>query len=320
MSPQQHRTTIRVGGYAPRQSVHSRAVDRFADVVRTRSNGEIEVEIVYNIMDDGRPATDLFELVRSGELTWCYYSTSYLGAAVPELDALEVPFLFGTVDRAHVALDGELGSALAAAVRDRADFEVLGFWDNGLRHLTNSVRPIEGPDDCRGLRIRLQPNRIHEALARSWGMEPVPAELSEGIAMIERGDVDAQENPLANTVAYGVDHAHITLTGHLYGARGLFANPSAMDHLGPAADLVREAAAEAIAFQRGAAADYEDELRQRLAAEGRQIVDPTSDQRAVFAQAAAGVIDDALAAVDPAVLGLLPSGNPEQNRTLKETR
>ena len=60
-------------------------------------------------------------------------------------------------------------------------------------------------------------------------------ELSEGIQMISRLDVDAQENPLANTVAYGVDrvHRHITMTGHLYGARGLFAHRPTWDDFDP---------------------------------------------------------------------------------------
>lgn len=298
--------TVRVGGYAPATSVHSRAVDRFTQAVQVESNGELSVEVLYNIMDQGRPAIDLFDLVRSGDLTWCYYSTSYLTDTVPGLESLEIPFLFAEPGEAHEALDGEYGRLLADAVQAEAGFEVLGFWDNGMRHLTNSVRPVRTPDDCRDLRIRLQPNRIHEALARSWGMDPVPAELSEGIAMIKRGEVNAQENPLANTVAYGVDHSNITMTAHLYGARGLFANHAELEKLGEAATVVREAARQAIEFQRQAAADYEIELRQTLTAAGRHVIDLDGPQRAEFAAAAASVIDQATDTVDPALRSLLP--------------
>ena len=297
--------TIRVGGYAPRDSVHSRAVERFAEDIKTLSNGEVDVEITYNVMDSGKPATALFEMLESGELTWCYYSSSYLGSKVPELNALEVPFLFDTVTDAHAALDGEFGDALSQAVRDRAGYEVLGFWDNGMRHLTNSVRDIRSPKDCEGLRIRLQPNEIHEALASSWGMIPTSAELSAGIEMIKRGDVDAQENPLANTVAYGVDHQHITLTAHLYGARGLFANAAEMDNLGEVADVVRASARAAIEYQRDAAGAYELELRKRLEAEGRTIIELTNDERSEFASAADEVIANSLSTVDPKLRALL---------------
>jgi TRAP-type C4-dicarboxylate transport system substrate-binding protein len=298
--------TIRVGGYAPQDSVHSRAVDTFASEVHALTNGEAEVDIMYNVMDTGKPATALFDMLEAGELTWCYYSSSYLGSRVPELNALEVPFLFDAVGDAHGSLDGEFGSALAAAVRARAGYEVLGFWDNGLRHLTNSARTIRSPEDCKGLRIRLQPNAIHEALTASWGMDPVSAELSAGIEMIKRGDVDAQENPLANTVAYGVDHQHITLSAHLYGARGLFANSDEMSSLGELGNVVRDAATTAIAYQREAAAAYELELRERLEAEGRSIIDLTTDERRAFADAAREVIETARSSIDAELGKLLP--------------
>lgn len=301
MKPQK----IKVGGYAPQESVHSRAVDRFAAEVHERSNGEIEVDILYNVMDAGRPATALFDLLESGELTWCYYSTSYLGSKVAKLNALEIPFLFDTVADAHGALDGEFGDALAEAVRDQVGYEVLGFWDNGLRHLTNTSRSIRSPTDCEGLRIRLQPNEIHEALTASWGMDPVTAELSAGIAMIKRGEVDAQENPLANTVAYGVEHQHITLSAHLYGARGLFANAEALTELGESAEVVRQAARVAIDFQREAAVAYELELRARFEGEGREVIDLTPDERNEFATAAADVISQAYDSIDPEIAALL---------------
>lgn len=299
------RQTIRVGGYAPKDSVHSRAVDRFAEEVDQRSNGELKTEILYNVMDDGRPATALFDMLDAGELTWCYYSSSYLGSQVPELNALEVPFLFDTVTKAHGELDGPFGTALANAVRVQAGYEVLGFWDNGLRHLTNNTRDIRSPKDSAGLRIRLQPNAIHEELTRAWGMDPVTAELSAGIEMIKAGEVDAQENPLANSVAYGVDHRHITLSAHLYGARGLFASPSELEKLGEAADVVRASARAAIDYQREAAAAYEIELRERLEAEGRVIVDLTPAERQDFIDASAEVIESARSNVAPELLDLL---------------
>lgn len=254
------------------------------------------VEVIYNVMDLGRPATDLLGMVANGDLTWCYFSTSYLGSQVSALNALEVPFLFTDLAEAHAALDGDFGAALSEATGSATPYEVLGYWDNGFRHLTNRLRAVRSPGDVAGMRVRLQPNPIHEALIRSWGGVPVPAELSEGIALIASGEVDAQENPLANSAAYGVDHQHITMSGHLYGARGLYANRAQMHSLGPElAGAVRHAARAAIEFQRNAAADYERDLRNRFDAEGRSIVDLTTSERAAFKIAAAGVIEAATA-------------------------
>ena len=176
--------TIRAGGYAPPTSTHSRALDHFKATMHDLVGDEVEVDLLYNVMDAGRPATALFDLLESGELTWFYFSSSYLSH--PLADAIEVPFLFDDLPSAHAALDGEFGQMISEAVlRDRG-IELLGFWDNGFRHLTNAVRPVATPEDCAGMRIRLQPNETHADMVRAWGMEPAMAELSEGIRMIPR--------------------------------------------------------------------------------------------------------------------------------------
>lgn len=298
--------TLKFGGYAPAASSHSRALDRFAEFVRNETGGRIEVEILHNIMDEGRPTIDLLDLVASGELDLCYYSTSYLGSSVPIVDALEIPFLFDTLDEAHSALDGSFGSQISAAIESVRDFKVLGYWDNGFRHLTNGVRPIHTPDDCTGLKIRLQPNLVHSELVQSWGMHPVLVELSEAIRMLESGDVDAQENPLANTVAYGVKHLHLTLTAHLYGARGLFANSDRLQALSKSdSEILRAGARVAILYQRTEAQRYEEELLDSLKAEGRKIVMLSEIERGAFAEAAGLVISRARKTVPSDVLDLL---------------
>ena len=297
---------LRVGGYAPADSVHSRALHHFASFVRDGSSGAVAVDVVDNVMDLQRPIGDLLEMVAAGELTWCYLSTSYLGSTVPAANALEIPFLFDSLTDAHVALDGSMGAAIAAAIARDRGFEVLGYWDNGFRHLTNALRPVRSPGDCAGLTIRLQPNRVHEELARSWGMVPVPAELSEGIQLITSGAVDAQENPLANTVAYGVEHRHITLTAHLYGARALLADRRRLDALdADVARLVRAGAWAAIEFQRVEAERYEQQLRVDLERQGREIVELTAEERAPFADAAAPVIAAARDALPDDVVALV---------------
>ena len=139
------RRKLWIGGYGPRESAHGDGLDAFKRAVEDGTNGEVEVEVTWNIMDEGRPNTDLFDLVEAGEMFMCYFSSSYLGDRVPELNVLETPFLFTDLAAAHRALDGELGQALARAVRARTGFEVLGFWDNGFRHMTNRLRPIRAP-------------------------------------------------------------------------------------------------------------------------------------------------------------------------------
>jgi TRAP-type transport system periplasmic protein len=285
--------TITAGGYAPEDSTHTAALRHLASHLVDELGGTVAIEVVPNIMDQGRPNSDLLDLVESGGLTLCYFSTSYLGRRVPELDALEIPFLFDTLASAHRALDGAFGAWLTAATERRTGFSVLGYWDNGFRHLTNAVRAVHTPQDVAGLRVRLQPNATHEAMIEAWGATAVPVELRRGIEMLMSRDVDAQENPLANTVAYRVDriHPYVTMTGHLYGARGVFASRTALEAL-PArvVEALRGAVASAVAWQRAAAERYESECRTAMEASGVEFVDPTEDEREAFVAATGPVV------------------------------
>ena len=299
-----------IGGYGPQDSTHSQGLAVFRRVVESETKGAVEVRITWNIMEDGRPNTDLFELVEAGDMFLCYFSSSYLGARVHPLNVLETPFLFDSLESAHRALDGELGRALQQAVRASTGFEALGFWDNGFRHMTNRLRPVRTPDDCRGMTVRLQPNVIHEELIRAWGAIPVAVELSRAIEAIVRLEVDAQENPLANTVAYGVNqiHSHVTMTGHLYGARGLFAHRPTLESFSTdLRQIVEGAAATAIAVQRRAAEELEISLRSRMEDDGIEFVDLTDDERNEFILASAPAIALAHRALPEELFGLARS-------------
>jgi TRAP-type C4-dicarboxylate transport system substrate-binding protein len=288
------RLELWIGGYGPEQSAHGRGLATFRDVVEMETDGEIQVRVTWNIMEDGRPNTDLLDLVESGEMFLCYFSSSYLGDRVAALNVLETPFLFRDLDHAHRALDGALGDRLGAEVRSLTGFDVIGFWDNGFRHLTNRKHAVRTPADCVGLTVRVQPNAIHEALIRSWGATPVAAELSDGIRMIKAMEVDAQENPLANTIAYGVDgvHGHVTMTGHLYGARGLWAHRETLESLPEELrEVVRRAGAVAIDVQRGEAAARETGYRARMEARGIRFVDLSAHEVDEFRRASFPAVD-----------------------------
>jgi TRAP-type transport system periplasmic protein len=299
---------VRLGGYAPAGSTHGQALDRIAAGLRAGLGDQVTVEIDYNILDSGRPAQALLEDVEAGATTLCFFSSSYLADRVPELGIIDLPYVFGSLEHAHSALDGALGAALSERTRQRTGLLPLGYWDNGFRHISNRHRDIRVPEDCRGLRVRLQPNWAHEQFFRALGTEPVCNDLREGIAMLESGELDAQENPFANFVAYGIDklHPYVTLTGHVYGARGVYASAQQLrDWPDDARDVLAGAVSAAIAQQRAAAARGEVELRDRLAASGTRIVALTDDEVAAFREVAAPVLTHARARIDDELWGLL---------------
>ena len=287
---------IRIGGYSPPDTSHSRAMVLFREKMAERLGEDARIDIFWNVMDFGYAAPDLLALVECGLLSMCYFSTSYLADRVPELGIVDLPFLFEDSAHASGALDGALGAHLTERIEARTGYRNLGFWDNGFRHLSNSVRDVRTPGDCRGLWVRLQPNETHVRTFALLGAEPVPVELREGIAMIESGEVNAQENPLANTATYGVAkyQKHITMSGHFYGARALLAHRESFDAW-PARvrEAVRAAIGCAIASQREAARAGERAIRRKLEEEGVRFVDLTSGERAAFAEATAPVRTDA---------------------------
>lgn len=106
--------------------------------------------------------------------------------AVPEFKLLELPFVVSDRNAVNRALDGELGGYLKRRVRDTLPFRVLGFWDNGFRHFSNSVRPIRAPADCRGIRIRTQMSELHGEVFRTLGFEPIAADIKKLVEEIGR--------------------------------------------------------------------------------------------------------------------------------------
>lgn len=284
---------LRLSGYSPARSTHGKALDRIAQEFRDRCGDGVTIETDYNIMDRGRPAQALFEDVEEGRTTLCFFSTSYLVGRVPEMGIIDLPFMFSSLGEAHAALDGALGAALSDFTRQATALVPLGYWDNGFRHISNRSREIRSPADCRGLKIRLQPNWIHEEFFRALGAEPTCTDLSDGIAMLKSGELDAQENPLANVVAYGLEqvHKHITLTAHVYGARGVYASARQLERWPEEARaILADAVAAAITQQRAAGERAELELQESLTKGGTVILELGEDERAAFRAVAAPVV------------------------------
>src|SRR5689334_18342652 len=220
---------IRVAGYQDEASVHTRAMRVMVGAALGGATDLLRIDFVPDIAARGRKVADLLDLVRCGEVDLCYFSSSYLAARVPALGALDVPFCFAERADTCARLAGALGSILAREVAARTEYEVLGFWDNGMRNLSNRTRPIRTPADCDGLRIRTLPNAAYHATFRAIGMEPVTIDVGDMVQAIARGEVEAQENPLANIRLFGLHRYHpfVTMTGHFHGIALVLCNAAA---------------------------------------------------------------------------------------------
>lgn len=292
---------IRFGGYQPERSVHTRAARLLGESLARTLGPRIEFQLTPEITRSGRQAADLLDMTEAGELELCYFASSYLTGRVPELGILDMPFPGTDRVRMWARLDGAAGQRLQEAVAARTGFSVLGFWDNGIRHISNGVRPIRHPRDCAGLSIRTLDNRFHQALFAALGFAPRYLDVKDLGAAVRAGTIDAQENPLTNLVNFDIHKTHrfVSLTGHFHGIALLLANAGAlarMPHDARAAVLA--ACADATAAQRAFAAAEDEACMRLLQADGVVIVAPDRLDHPAFAAAVADVVARETASID----------------------
>jgi tripartite ATP-independent transporter DctP family solute receptor len=287
---------IRMGGYGPASTGFSRALKFIGDRLEAEFGNRVEIKYVWNIMDLGYRAEDILWLVEHGLLTLGYQSSSYLTDRVSELGIVDLPFLFANTQAARAAMDGALGAMLAGKIEEQTNFCILGWFENGFRHISNRVRPLRMPADLTGLTIRVLPSKVQARTFELLGAVPMRMDLTQAIAMITAGSIDAQENPLSNTVTYGVHkfHRFHTLSGHFYISRPIFLHRTAFDAW--PADLqraMRAAVSDAVAFQRELHEEEEDTAREAIAAQGCEIVELSADEHRAFAAAVAPLLAEA---------------------------
>ena len=159
------------------------------------------------------------------------------------------------------------------------------------------------------MKVRLMPGEIHRRSFELMGAVPCPLDLKPGLEAVVSGTVDAQENPLANTVDYGAHkvHRYHTLSAHCYLSRGLYFNRAQFDRWPKSLqDATRAAARDAILAQRELAIEEEHNARKNIEAAGDEVLELSPDARAAFKQAVKPLHDEARRRFGDDVFGLIP--------------
>jgi tripartite ATP-independent transporter DctP family solute receptor len=274
-------------GAAPGNPRHEASV-KFAEAVKAKSAGRIEVQVAPSAQlgDDAAMVTAL----RTGALDMSANSQGAVANAVPEYAAFGMPFLFANTAQAFKVLDGPLGKELGDKSAEKG-LVVLGYWDNGIRHMTNGKRPITRVEDMKGLKMRTPPDTVLVDIMQSLGAEAQQIKFAELYVALQQGVVDGQENPLMNIHAsklYEVQK-HLALTSHMFQMTPFLMSKRSWDRLSEAdRKAVTEAATEATAVQRRLSQESEDKLLAELKAKGMQV---STVDKAAFGKAT-GVVDD----------------------------
>lgn len=269
--------TLRLAGNFPVEHSSSVAMERFAKAVAEKTGGALTVETFPAMQLGG--AKENVDQVRSGVVFGTWIGSAYLSRTVPELEAVSLPFAYPDRETAFRVIDGAAGKVLEEKLAERG-FVPLGWMELGSRNVTNSVRPIETVEDFEGLKIRLQPNETHLATFRAVGANPVSMGISEVYSALQQGVLDGQENPFAIIASRNFNEVQTYLSdsGHFFDYIVLVANKRKFDRLPEDQQhAVREAAAEAIAWQRETAATEDEASRQALI-DGGMTFTPLSDE------------------------------------------
>jgi TRAP-type transport system periplasmic protein len=256
---------------------------RLAQLVRERTGGRVDIRIHHSRqLGDERQVVEGLQL---GTVHLTVTSTGPLGGFVPEMNVLDLPFLFRDAAHAYRVLDGEIG-------RDLLDkFEAVGikglaFWENGFRHITTWKKAIERPADLKGLKIRVMENRVHQAAFRQLGADATPMAWGEVFTSLQQGLLDAQENPIpiVSTFKLYEVQKHLSLTGHVYSPAPVLLSKKTWDRMPlDIQRIVSDTAMEVARVQRQLNRGQEQKQLGELRKQGMSIVE--NPDRAAFREA-----------------------------------
>jgi len=274
-------TTIKIATLLPPGYPPTRAWDFVATRALELSDGRLRFEL--EIPFAGGSEMEALLRVRSGELDMVSLTTYVAGTMLPLAQLLDLPFVFSDRDAAHRLLDGPLGAHILSSFES---FGLCGlaFFENGMRHFTNSLHPIRRPSDMRKMRVRIQDSVVYLALMHALGASPKVIAFNDLYRALQKHEVDAQENPLENTLGARLHEVqrYLSLTAHTYNTQIVLANVERWRAL-PAEDreLIERAFREATVYHRRVAGEDEQralaELRKHL-----EVHDLEPDEREDF--------------------------------------
>ena len=206
--------TLIIAGYQGSDSIHTKSVEYFIDEL----SSDFITNFIMDITNDGDKASSLIEKTQQGEIHASYLLSSYFEKILPEIQILDLPYLFNSRNEAYNSLRSDLFNYIDKKLKNK-NLKLLGFWDNGIRHISSKIKLIKNLSDCKGQVIRTTPSPLHIEIFRKLGFIPKPLDVRDFKLAVEKNDIDAQENPLTNYWNFGVykKQEFVTLTSHIFG-------------------------------------------------------------------------------------------------------
>jgi len=276
-----------------------RAAEVFSKLVAEATNGQVEIQ-VHHAGALGK-IRETLEMAKVGTIDFTLSGTGHVTGHVPELGITVLPYLWKDTDTMFQALDGPFGQYLNERLSAKG-FVVVGWWDNGFRHVSNNSRPIMKVDDMKGLKIRCLPAKVHVAFFKGLGASPTPMGWTELYQALQQGVVDAQENPPA-MVYLGKLHEvqkYYSLTSHVNEPGNVLMSKVVLEKLPKELQVaVKVAAQKATIWQRAANAKDNKAVMKKLTDAGLKINEVPAETKAEFRKIAQSVYPDVVKGFGP---------------------
>jgi len=226
-------TVLKVGYVLPTTSHYGYAVSVLRTEVAKRTDGRYKLEEFPAGQLGGE--REMVEGAQLGTLDLVLTSTGPITNFVPDVGILDIPFLFRDGTHAHHVLDGKIGQDLLAKFPSRGLIG-LSWADQSFRHLTNSKRPVNTPEDARGLKVRTMENPVHILAFKTLGANPTPMAFPEVFGALQQGTIDGQEQAIPGSASTKMSQVqkHLSLTGHFFSPAVFIMSPKAFGELSAA--------------------------------------------------------------------------------------
>jgi tripartite ATP-independent transporter DctP family solute receptor len=249
-SAQVNERTLRFAFQNVAEHPQGRGAARFAELVREKSGGKMNVRL----FPGGQLGGDLptVSALQGGTIDLTVLNAGLLVGIDKQFAVLDLPFLFNTPEEADKIVDGPIGTRLHKGLEDKG-LVGLGYWELGYRNFTNSRRPITRLEDFQGLKLRVLQSPLFIDLVTALGANAVPVPFPELYAALEQKVVDGQENPYPTILGAKLNEVQkfVSETKHIYNAQSVLVSKKTFDAL--TADerkIIVDAANETRNFQR----------------------------------------------------------------------
>jgi len=273
-----------------------RAALAFKEYVEKNTNGAIKVEI-YPAGQFGNDSATM-EGLKLGTLEMAVAHDGAIATVYKPIALLGIPFLFDDHAHAWRVYDSKWGDDFGADMVKRTGIRLLGIADNGIRHFTNSARPIRTPADMKGMKIRIQPSPVFKILVESLGASASAIPWAELPTALQGKVVDGQENSVTNILAASLYQYQkfITLTGHVYSIHAYMINDKFFQGLTqPQQKVVMEGAKIARDIHRKMTSDQDNAAKEILTKNGMQVTELKAAEVDAFRKLAQPAVTDFVA-------------------------